>query len=476
MTEKKKKKNVFILICILAIGIIAFLFCLANYWFVSEPAYPGIEISKISDINYSEIDKQEELEGDLCEILLNGKERQQLDNSKLITTKEKAKFCKQLLLESEYNSPLKISPIQDMNISRGSVKLVKLKNNDVLIIGGDKNNSVELFDYKTKSFKLITKSINPYLVKNTVPYVQNQFTKQFKEPILLPNGNIFYCGAIFDNKYKKMRPVKLPQEEKVLNFFLNISSSEWLNRNKYRVFNIYPNGYTLFGAKCNSERYCLELLLETPLQDIKYKPVPLTFMMHKFNSIYLGDDSIIIDQGYQLNNNTDNRFPIQGLWLINSLKGTSEKLEFSWDNQDLFDIEKLTFNTIFLGIAKWTTDSSLPSLEESEWRVDKKLVGINLSIFNVLDKTSHKVGMFPIKQRFIGVVNNNYIVFRQYTTFFYVFDMNSKKHFRTFASGITSVSNNFIKINNDEFLVLGGYSGNKTIKTSKYAAILSLTK
>ena len=94
------------------------------------------------------------------------------------------------------NAPLKIQRVSNMNVPRANPKTIALNNNNALIIGGNSNNTIELFDSKEQKFKL-------------VKYNKDEENVCCPDTVYLKNGNVVYRGMIYiKNKNKFTKPPK----------------------------------------------------------------------------------------------------------------------------------------------------------------------------------------------------------------------------------------------------------------------------
>lgn len=371
-----------------------------------------------------------------------------------------------------------------MKVARDSDKAIRLNNSDVLIIGGDKNESAELFNYKNKTFTLITKSIKPYYSDNLTPRIYGDRPEYFgddedlfNEPVLMPNDNVFYKGAIYDVETNTFHKPKTIEEQKYLNLFETISSYKLLEKKKYKLQMVFSNGEALFSKNCNdyndAKTVCSEIHLENPLSNNKYKPAKFKFIYELNNTypltaIYMAENSILLIKGEIKDNKKGGTDYIQRLKMYNPLNGTLKNIDINKDLGSSFSFMNLDNQAILL---KDYIN------REMDYDVGYFYSGIIVSKLNLLNDVVTFLGIIPLSSHTMGMFNKKYLLSKGYG-YFSVFNLNTKEFYRTLYPHKGLFSEGFVRLNDNEVLITGGSTGDSVYATylarSKYAAIITI--
>lgn len=207
--------------------------------------------------------------------------------------------CIEYFKYKENKSPIKKETLPLMHFARGvNQKTIKLPNNDVLIIGGDKTDTitVELFDNKKKQFQEITNNLNQYL---------NHNISTLKEPFFVNNQYIYYRGALYDIEKKQFVNNKNELINKIDSFDQLISSKEWQNKTKLKFYKLFENGKVLFVSNCDNDYRCGcdGLKLIDPIADKSYLEGSFKNRKNSFEVVFLNDETILIIGGYGYHSN-----------------------------------------------------------------------------------------------------------------------------------------------------------------------------
>lgn len=200
--------------------------------------------------------------------------------------------CKEYFKHKESTSPIKKEALPLMHFARGiNQKTIKLPNNDVLIIGGNKTDiiTVELFDNKEKLFHIITNNLNQYL---------NKDISTLKEPFCINNKYIYYQGAIYDIKKKQFIKSKNELRNKLDAFDQQISSKEWQHKTHLKFYKLFDDGKVLFESNCDNYNGCKGLKLIDPIDGITYKEGNFKNKKDNFEVVFLNDETVLIIGGY----------------------------------------------------------------------------------------------------------------------------------------------------------------------------------
>jgi hypothetical protein len=179
-------------------------------------------------------------------------------------------------------SPITIQRITDMNIARISPKTIVLKDGRVLIIGGEgkEKETAEIFDPKTKTFTLIPGDISKYYKTPKRHFYDEPFigsyTPQvyFTDPILLPNGNVYYLGSIFDTQLNRFRKAKKGVEKQLLTYARDINAGRNYDEYNYTPLKVFEDDRVLYLHNSihtgNDQSYVYpSVYLEDPIKKTK---------------------------------------------------------------------------------------------------------------------------------------------------------------------------------------------------------------
>lgn len=421
----------------------------------------------IYEIDANKTYERERMDFDWCSRMLTGDEQTAFNQIKT-SNKDDLKECKNIILKSEINSPIKITRIADMKVSRSYDITIRIKNNNVLIIGGDQNNSAEIFNYDTKTFTLVSKSIDRYINHNSVPYGYEENKRPFEKPILLEHGNVFYKGAIFNTETNTFHKPKTPEEKKYLSFFIKLASGKGLEEEthfnfftklfsrkelkekKYFVENIFSNGEALISDSS-------EICLKNPLYENKYKPAKNKFNRSITESIYMSEKCILI--AFKKEPDDNKKLEYSNNWSIyNPLNGTLKDTKFKLDSK----IFKLDSNNIIL--KEFVKEIDNNNSEFERWKTSK---------VNLFDDSVISFGIVPYSY---GILNKKYLLSRGYA-YYTVYNIETKQVYRTFISSVDRDSAGFTRLNDNEILITGGNEFshiNEIFSRTKYAGIVSI--
>lgn len=357
----------------------------------------------------------------------------------------------QIIETSLKKCPFQIAHISNMKVPRVFPRTIKLKSGKVLIIGGNKGpkESAELFDPQTRAFKLITKNIYPkgYIVESKI----------YREPLLLPDGIVYYKGVVYNPETNTFSERQTPLLKRLFEFDTKpLTESE-------KVLQTFSDATALIGQGCKKDNICSEVYLFDPLKDKKYKPALLNLKKHFIQAIKLNKEEILIlnnadkmyAQGTPRNKN--------GLELYDTENATCTILK---DNVDIERILAIVKKCLLINTG---TSSEIYGIGYQQ----------NMFLFNLKTQQLSKLQAFSYEKRYKCLISNNYALFTG-NRFIDIMDQSENQFSRLFDPNISYIGQTFTILDNGDVLVTGGkcivdyvFYTEKN-ERSPFAAIISL--